>query len=161
MHRMLKFFHYLGMTMFLGSIFTYLLISAVVQDKGLVELVFARVLISKGTAYLTIPGMWVAAATGVVMASRKYGLFAQSWITVKTLAMLVIVLNAHFIVGPAVEKALAAARESLASGAVVEWYKTAYIQESVFGAINVLLAVLSMAAGIWKFRRKEGEKISN
>jgi F0F1-type ATP synthase membrane subunit c/vacuolar-type H+-ATPase subunit K len=81
------------------------------------------------------------------MGCAEYGVKSRFFRSKLLLAAL-LVLNAHFIVAPGVHAATAAATRSLAEGRVLPEYETAYLRESIFGGVNVLLAVAAAAVGI-------------
>lgn len=152
MQKTLKYLHLLGLVLFLGSIFTYVLISMLVKSGSLEDLVFGRQIIRTGTLYLTLPGMWLAVLTGLLMAERGKGILRERWLTLKGVLALIVVLNAHLLIVPATGDALAWAKESLVRGKVLPEYTAAYFRESVAGAFNVLLILAAMAGGVWKWR---------
>lgn len=153
MSKVLKVFHYIGLVMFLGSIFTYMLISALATDGSLTNLVFARRIIWSGSIFLTLPGMWLILISGIFMTVRDYGFFKHRWLNIKHIVIVVIILNAHLIIAPAVGEALRHAQESLAKEEMLPAYYAAYLRESVFGAVNVILTVVSMVVAVRRFRR--------
>ncbi len=155
MKRTLKFAHYLGLTLFLGSIFTFLVVSTLTKGGSLTDLLFARRVISTGTFVLTLPGMWLIAISGTVLMLREYGFNEYRWLNIKNVAIILIILNSYFFIVPAMTEALELAQASVLAGTLNPDYGSAYMKESVFGAVNVLLVLASMAVGIWKSRKKE------
>ena len=96
--------------------------------------------------------MWILAITGIWMgypAMRDYGL-KQRFFQIKLLLITLIMINAYFIVVPAVTSATELAVRSLARGQLLPEYKAAYMQESIFGAVNVLLFITAVIVGVWK-----------
>ncbi len=69
--RVLRLAHLLGLVVFLGSIVTFVVISALAQGAGLQERAFGRKVISVGTRVLTLPGLWVLVLTGVWMGCKR------------------------------------------------------------------------------------------
>ncbi|MBL0337614.1 MAG: hypothetical protein IPP67_00060 [Rhodospirillaceae bacterium] len=69
----LKLFHYLGLILFLGSIFLYILISGLTSHSSLENLVFSRQIIRTGTLFLTIPGLGLVVLSGLIMTTKYYG----------------------------------------------------------------------------------------
>lgn len=69
-----------------------------------------------------------------------------------------IILNAYFFILPAEKAATELAQHSLAQGQFSLGYEAAYIRESIFGAINVILIIAAAVVGVWKFgvRRRQG-----
>jgi hypothetical protein len=149
MHRGLKLAHFGGLVIFLGSILTFIVISTLIEGANLERIAFGRKIISTGTTVLTLPGIWVLAITGIWMGYKRYGL-KQRLFQLKLLLIALIIVNAYFFVMPAVTSATDIATRSLAQGQLLPEYKTAYMQESIFGAINILLSVTAAIIGVWK-----------
>ena len=63
---------------------------------------------------------------------------------------MMVVINAYLFVVPAATSATEIAVRSLAQGQLLPEYKAAYMQESIFGAVNVLLTLAAAVIGIWK-----------
>lgn len=155
MLRGLKLAHFGGLVIFLGSILTFIVISALIEDATLENIAFGRRIISTGTNVLTLPGMWVLAITGVWQGYKRYGM-KQRFFQIKLILVTLIILNAYLFIVPAVTLATDIAVRSLAQGQLLPEYKDAYMQESVFGAINVLLTLAAAVVGIWKIGVKPG-----
>lgn len=153
MHRGLKLAHFGGLVIFLGSIITFVVVSALIHGASLENVAFGRKIISTGTNVLTLPGMWVLAITGVWMGYKRYGL-KQRFFQLKLLIITLVVINAYFFVEPAATSATEIAARSLAQGHLLPEYKAAYLQETIFGAVNVLLTVAAAAIGVWKIGAK-------
>ena len=87
------------------------------------------------------------------MGYKRYGL-KQRFFQLKLLLITLVVINAYFFVVPAVTSATEIAVRSLAQGQLLPEYKAAYMQESIFGAVNVLLIVAAAVIGVWKVGAK-------
>jgi hypothetical protein len=153
MLRGVKLFHFGGLVIFLGSIITFIVISALVENASLENMAFGRKIISTGTNVLTLPGIWVLAITGIWMGYKRYGM-RQRYFQLKLLIIALILLNAHFVVVPAVSSATDLAVQSLAQGQLLPEYRGAYIKESIFGALNVLLTITAAVVGVWRVGAK-------
>ncbi|OGU66978.1 MAG: hypothetical protein A2499_17490 [Stygiobacter sp. RIFOXYC12_FULL_38_8] len=153
MIRVLKLAHFGGLVIFLGSIFTFTVISAMIEGASMENIAFGRKIISTGTNVLTLPGMWVLAVTGVWMGYKRYGL-KQRFFQIKLLLITLVVINAYFFITPAATSATEIAVRSLVQGKLLPEYKSAYIQESIFGAVNVLLTVAAAVIGVWRIGAK-------
>ena len=158
MVRFFKVVHFLGLTLFLGSILTFVVVSSLTKGAGLADLVFGRRLISAGTSSLTLPGMWLILVSGIVLTINGKWFWRHKWLNIKHIVIVVVVLNAHFLVVPAVASALVLAQQSLSQGALNPGYDPAYMRESVFGGTNVLLVLFAMVAAIWKFGERGTQK---
>ena len=93
MHRGLKLAHFIGLVIFLGSILTFIVISALIEDASLENIALGRKIISVGTNILTLPGMWAIAITGVWMGYKRYGLKLR-FFQFKLLIISLVVVNA-------------------------------------------------------------------
>lgn len=149
MLRGLKLAHIGGLVVFLGSILTFILVSALIEGASLQNIAFGRDIISAGTRVLTLPAMWALAISGVWMGYNRYGL-KQQFFRVKLLVVALVVINAHLFVVPAVASTTELAARSLAQGHLLAEYKAAYVRESVFGALNVLLTITAAVIGVWR-----------
>ena len=137
----------------MGSILTFVVISGLIENAPIENAVFGRQVISAGTSALTIPGLWVLAVTGLVMGLRRYGLKSR-FFQIKLLVVALILVNAHFIIVPAVESATQLAIESRGTGELMPEYDNAYMRESVFGAVNVLLTLAAASIAVWRLGAK-------
>lgn len=153
MLRGLKLAHFAGLVIFLGSILTFIVISTLIEGANLENIAFGRKIISTGTHALTLPGMWVLAITGVWMGYKRYGV-KQRFFQLKLLLITLVIMNAYFFIVPAVTAATEIATRSLAQGQLLPEYQAAYRQESIFGAVNVLLTVAAAVVGVWKMGAK-------
>lgn len=153
MMRVLKLAHYLGLVLFLGSIFTFTVISSLIEGASLEGVVFGRMVISTGTTHLTLPGLWLLIISGIGMGYLREGR-QHSLPRSKLLFSALIVLNTYLMVLPAVSTATELAGQSLAAGQLLAAYHPAYLQESLFGAINVVLALALSVIGTWKVAQK-------
>ncbi|MBZ0178270.1 MAG: hypothetical protein K8F36_03180 [Melioribacteraceae bacterium] len=149
MRQILKLLHFIGLTIFLGSIITFVVISNLIEGASLENILFGRNVISAGTFLLTLPAMWLIAVTGIWMGYKKYGI-KNRFFQLKFFLILLIVLNAHFFVTPAVTLATELAAQSYEQGNFLSSYYDAYMKESIFGAINVLLTITAAVIGVWR-----------
>jgi hypothetical protein len=93
--------------------------------------------------------MWLLALTGVFMGWRRYG--PGSWFfRIKSAIMLLVVLNAHVLVVPAGREATELAANSAAAGKLLQAYHAAYMRETIFGTVNVILILAAASAGVWR-----------
>jgi uncharacterized membrane protein len=148
-HRVLKISHFAGLVIFLGSIFTFIVVSTLTQGASLENIAFARVIISKGTNALTLPGMWLLAVTGIFLGYKRYGL-NNRFFQLKMLFIVLIILNAHFLIVPAADSASEIASRSVQAGQLLAEYSAAYMRETIFGAANILLAIAAGVVGVWR-----------
>ena len=151
MTRPTRFLHHLGLALFLGSICTFAVASGVPRPGDLAALLVARQIISAGTHFLTLPGLALLLFSGLALAAVDHGRLKQTWVRVMLVVAILVVGNAALVVLPSVALATSLAAASVQAGSLVEGYEKAYLTESVAGSINVLLALLAVAAGVWRF----------
>lgn len=156
MTKTLKLAHFVGLVLVLGSIVTYIVISALIKGASLEALVFGRTVIRTGTLYVTMPGMWLITLTGIALAARKYAFFTLRWLDLKLVLAGAALVNAHLVIVPATGKLLELAQASLAAGALHADYASLYLfRESLPGAANVAAMLAAMALAIWRPAGKE------
>jgi len=148
---LLKVVHLLGLVTFLGSILVFILVSELNNHASLERLASAREIISSGVLIFTLPGMWLAVLSGIALAYRS-GRLRNGVVRLKAVLSLLIVVNAHFIVVPNVNKATAIAQSSLQAGALDPQYAHTYLLESIFGGINVLLILALIILAVTRLR---------
>lgn len=155
MRQALKVAHFIGLAMFLGSIFAHISVNAVpgVGTDPAATLT-ARQAIVAATAWVTLPGLLLAIASGLgltIMGGHGFG--RKRWLTLHQTAAMLILLNALLVLTPAGRDAVEAAR----SGSM-EAVATAAAPESRFGPANLLLTLAAIALAVIKPRlgqRKE------
>jgi hypothetical protein len=153
MSRVLKLVHLGGFVISLGSIFTFIVISAVMEGASLENIAFGRKIISTGTNVLALPGIWVLAVTGVWMGYKCHGL-KQRFFQLKLLIVILVLINGYFFVIPLVTSATELATQSLAHGQLLPTYKSMYVQESIVGTLNIILIIAAAVVGVWRVGTK-------
>ncbi len=153
MRRTARFVHYLGVALFLGSIFSFIVASSVTATSDLAALAAARRVISAGTMFLTLPGLALLVVSGAVLSATSNGLKSR-WVQVMALAAAVIVVNAVFVVVPAGRTATALAQSAVSTGDLATGFGAAYMTESVAGGANIVLALIATAAGVWRMEAR-------
>ena len=149
MFRLLKLVHIGGLVISLGSIATFIVVSALIEGASLENVAFGRELISTGSSVLTLPGMVLLAVTGILMGVARYGV-KQRFFRLKFLLMALLAVNGYFFVLPLVNSATEIAVRSLAQGKLLPEYKAAYLRESIAGAVNILIMLAAAVIGVWK-----------
>lgn len=155
-----RFLHHLGLVLFLGSIFTFAVASGVPRSGDLAGLLVARKIISAGTTFLTLPGLALLLVSGLTLAAVDRGKLKELWVRVMLVAAILVLGNAALVVLPAVASTTSLAVSSVQAGHLVEGYHSAYVTESVAGGINILLALVAVAAGVWRFGAGSEARIS-
>lgn len=141
----------MGLIIFLGSILTFIVASLVTSGGGVGDLVIGRRIIGAGTTFLTLPGLGFLMVSGGALVVMNRDILREPWARAMVIATVGIVGNGLLVVLPAVRSANALAEASMAAGRLVAAYRHAYATESIAGAVNVALALLAMAAGVWRF----------
>ena len=150
--------HMIGLALFLGSILGHAIMSVVPGSGSEAKTTLVlRQAIEAATVYLTLPGLVLIVASGLVLTLRgKFGFGRLRWLTVHQLLALAIVVNAVFVLLPTGDALLAAA-ESWAGGGPTADFQAGAIRESVAGAVNIVLAVA--AASVASIRPRLGRPV--
>ncbi|MDH3236216.1 MAG: hypothetical protein OEQ29_22060 [Alphaproteobacteria bacterium] len=137
--------HMIGLALFLGSILGHAIMSVVPGSGSEAKTtLILRQAIEAATVYLTLPGLVLVVASGLVLTLRgKFGFGRLRWLTLHQLLALAIVVNAVFVLLPAGDALLAAAA-SWAGGGTEADFQALAPREAIAGAINILLAVAAV-----------------
>ncbi|MES0491508.1 MAG: DUF2269 family protein [Leptospirales bacterium] len=154
MKKLLKFLHYIGLSIFLGSVLMFIIIGETTGHDNLESLVLSRQIIIYAEYILTLPGIFILLVSGFVMTFNSYKFFKMRWLNIKHIAIILIVLNAVFFLNPYAHEMLELAKQSLVKGELLAEYSLMETKEITAGAVNILLILLSSVAGIWRFKSK-------
>lgn len=154
MYNSLKTLHLLGITIFVGSIFGHIIVNATQGASSLPQTVlFARQAIRNATQLLTIPGLGLTLATGLgLFLLRRAQLSSQRWLLVKLPIVLLIALNTLLIMAPVGVELLAIATGAAEHRDTLERLHQVTQREDLFGTINMLLILLTLALSVIKPR---------
>lgn len=115
---------------------------------GLALLMYAK---HVSVLVLTLPGLGLALATGIVLMLRR-GMTPNRlrWMAVKLALVAVITANAALVLAPAGRDMAAAAREGLAVGGLPARFAALEAREGAFGAANLLMTLAVIALAVVK-----------
>lgn len=152
MRKLIKALHFLGLAMFLGSVFGHIsmgLIPGVNQHPQ--SLLFARQAITIATIYVTLPGLILLTVTGVALTLYgRLGVFKVRWLTLHQALGILILLNAVLILYPVGRELLVAADQLVQGGLSLEQFDAIAARERFFGPVNVLLALATLFIAVMK-----------
>jgi uncharacterized membrane protein len=146
-----RLLHLLGLALLLGSIAVYIALSQRYATADPARFAEVRLFIAAGAHAITLPGLWLAVASGAALAWRKRPL--PGWLKLKLALVLLIVLNAHGVVVPALDEAARLAVQAAQSGIPDPGVSEAVRREWTFGAANL---VLCLGVLILAVRRPKG-----
>lgn len=143
-----KLIHLLSFAVFLGSIAVYTIISLMIEGAQPPEIAFGRKIISSGTAWLTIPSMWSAAASGLAMIFLHRDRLWEKWVMLKLSIAILIIINTFIFVNPAIGQILSLTSAMKENIQMSPEYRSAYFTESVAGSVNVALILVVAFLGV-------------
>jgi len=154
MYRILKVCHLIGLTLFLGSILGHLATSVAAGEPGTAGFLYAREQIAFATRVLTLPGLFLAIASGIALArvSRQSPLRVR-WLAAKVALTVAIAINSIAFVAPAGARVLAGTvalshGEPVALAQIVADHNT----ETIAGAANIVMILAIVLLGVIKPR---------
>jgi hypothetical protein len=152
MFKLVKVIHFIGIAMFLGSILGYIVMGIVMgSETDVLKVHLHRQFIQRITWSLTVPGMWLVVLTGVVMTIRgKYGFFKIRWLGIKQVLAIIILANGTFVLAPYVDQLVMLSAQGLSQGTLPEEFPPLKAKEDMFGAVNVLLILVSILLAVFK-----------
>ncbi len=154
MYKAFKILHIVGTALFLGSIFAHIAAGRVPgAETEPAAMVFARQAIDLATRYVTLPGLALAIASGLLMTLLgPAGVLKRRWqIAHMTLAAAVVAVT--FIVMISVgREILATALAIAAGGKPVDAFSVVSLPEHIWGGVNIVLVLVAIAIGAVKPR---------
>ena len=151
-YKLLKAVHLVALALFLGSVFGHIVQGMVPGGDAVpATILFVRQSIDVATRYLTMPGLALLLATGILMSVIRNGGFGtHRWLTAHQVLGVIVVVIGMAVLVPTGRELLASA-QGLVDGALsLADHATLAHRESIFGAVNVLLALLALAVVIAK-----------
>ena len=140
MKKLLKILHLTSLSIFVGSIATYIFIGALVPENNEMAMELNRRWIATSTWYLTITSMWVTGLTGILMSGKP----KKPWLWAKLAGFIGIGINTHLFIYPAIMKS----KSSL--GTDSDAFQSAMLQEAIFGAVNIVLILFMISIAVLK-----------
>ncbi len=147
MQKIAKAFHVIGVAAFLGSILGHAIggLAENVNDSAAAQLV-GRQIIDVATWYLTIPGLVLLSVSGLyIIVQRGWLQLKMRWLVLHLVIGTLILLNAFFILMPTGQGIL----EAVVNG---DDLKTLHGREALFGAINIVLSLVTIFIAVIKPR---------
>jgi predicted secreted protein len=144
--RIAKALHFVGLAMFLGSILGHVSLGFVPGAGDPAQaMVFWRQGIEIATDSLTVPGLALLVVTGLFMAARGGSRFAsQRWLIVHlTIGGLILLITVFVMLPLGIQSLDQAIKISRGTGSMAS-FSALIARERGFGAINIVLAVLSI-----------------
>jgi hypothetical protein len=148
MYRLLKSVHLLGLTLFLGSIFSHIVAGAAGGVIGGVGFLAARAEIDAATRALTLPGLIIAILSGIGLALLSPA--RRAWMGVHAALAAAIALLAAAVIVPAGRAAFSGTAALAQGQGNVDHVRAALMTEHVAGAVNILLTLAVLALGVYK-----------
>ncbi len=145
-NRIAKALHFVGLAMFLGSILSHVSLGFVPGARDPAQaMLFWRQGIEIATHSLTVPGLALLVVTGLFMAGWGGSRFArQRWLIVHLAIGLLIVFIAAFVMLPVGTQSLDQAVMMRHGVGSMETFSALIRRERIFGAISIVLALLSI-----------------
>lgn len=138
----LKILHLISLSIFIGSIASYIFFGALIPENDALAMKLNREWVATSTFYLTIVSLWVTGLTGILMSGKP----KAPWLWAKLIGFICIVVNTHLFIYPAIIES----KTSL--GINNDAFQSAMQQEAIFGAINILIIVCMVTIAVLKPR---------
>ncbi|MEH6631127.1 MAG: hypothetical protein V7776_09880 [Halopseudomonas aestusnigri] len=151
MKYLLKILHLISLSIFFGSIATFIFLGEIIPPDDLSALKISRELVASGTAYLTLPALFATGLTGILMSGKP----KSRWLWSKVVGFILIALNTTAFIYPAIETSLLH-MDSHTNGSSSGAFTAAMQQEAIFGGLNLLLIFSLIAIATIKpsFKRR-------
>ena len=152
MTKFVRALHLIGAMMFFGSILGHITAGLVpgAQDDPRTVLV-VREGIDAATTYLTLPGLILLVAAGIVMiVNGKLPVFKIRWLMLHAVFGLLIAVNGAFLLYPIGQDMLGVAAQVVSGAASLDALHALGGREAAFGAVNVVLCLAAILLAVFK-----------
>jgi hypothetical protein len=154
MNKTLKVVHIVALSLFLGSIFSHILLGQLAESvSGIV--VFSSLYHAKymETLLLTSSGLLLMLITGAAMlVERKLKPFKLRWLSVKLVIVIMISVNGFFILTPIGKELDDFAASAVSLDLIDPHFWQLKKEETIYGVVNLLLILVTIAISISKPR---------
>ena len=140
MKSLLKVVHLVSLSIFIGSIATYIFFGTLIPAGSEMAMELNREWIAKSTLYLTIGSIWSTGLTGILMSGKP----KELWLWGKVLGFICIAVNTHLFIYPAIIES----KSSLGTNSDV--FQSAMQQEAIFGAVNIIIILFMVFIAVLK-----------
>ena len=152
MYKYMKYFHLLGLCMFMASIAVHIVVGFVPGGRGLADIILAgRQAIEISTWVLTVPGISLLIVTGAFMVAKTSKGFSQrKWLVAHIVLAVLIIVNAGVVLIPLGANIYHIAVNLSGNGDFMRTYQTLKTKESILGGVNMLFALIAIFMGTIK-----------
>ncbi|MDO4643744.1 MAG: DUF2269 family protein [Cardiobacteriaceae bacterium] len=148
-YRLCKIAHIIGLSLFLGSIFSHIVASIGGGPPGNPSFIAAREHISAATRFLTMPGLMLCLMTGISMCFLKgTSSLRQRWLLLHAILAVIVVILSVTVIVPAGEQTRALAHASAKPAEILAAKRV----EDIAGAINILLTLTMISLSVFRPR---------
>jgi hypothetical protein len=140
MKKLLKILHLISLSVFVGSIATYIFLGALVPENNELAMELNRQWVATSTLYLTITSIWVTGLTGILLSGKPN----KPWLWAKLTGFIGIGINTHLFIYPAIVES----KSFL--GINNDAFQSAMQQEAIFGAVNIILILFMVSIAVLK-----------
>jgi len=149
---LLRLLHFIGLAMFLGSIFGHIVLGMLPgAETDRPTIVLVRAAIALLTQVLTVPGVVLLVVTGLWMVGAYYGSFFRlRWLTVHQVLGALILVNTVLILRPLGTQMLEVARSLHENNFDLGALHELEGREATFGPINLLLSLTTIIIAIFR-----------
>jgi hypothetical protein len=150
MFKMLKCLHLIGLTLFLGSIWVYIVMGTPLEPQLITA--YVRHSVSSLVMILTLPGLLLMITTGIGMSLLRRRLISPNYLMTKSILSFVIITISYFVIKSI--RLSASLVDKLPADTLL--FQQALKHEVIFGAINVSLILITITYAIYavKYRKK-------
>ncbi len=154
MFKLFKIVHVLGLTLFIGSVWVYILQGTPLHDPHVTQ--FIRHTYVTLIKTLTLPGLSLMFISGIGMSISRPALLRTTFFKIKLSTSLVLLINSSYLLRIA-QRATQAAAELPHAATTLH---TLLQHETLLGAVNVGLTLLLLSYSVlWRNRTRVGDSI--
>lgn len=142
-----KLVHYLALTMFVGSIFSHIVLG-ITMGSDFQRVVTILEVKSTITATLICSGLIILVVSGFLLAFIRRRRGVQAWLKVKLFFVTLIIANAFFVLSPLGLERVSQAKIALSNGSFESSFLKLGLKEDIFGTANLVMVLIIITLSI-------------
>lgn len=152
MYRAFKFLHFIGLSLFLGSIWVYIAQGTPMETPLITQ--YVRLSVFHLIKTLTLPGLTLMIISGFGILYFKRQLLQSRFFKIKLIGAMILFINSIFILYIAKNSAISASSLPMTTTVLHSYL----VKETIFGAVNVLIILFLIGYSVSgsRFSSKKG-----
>jgi hypothetical protein len=153
MTRVLYFTFSIGFILFLGSLFSFIVINLTGEEPTVSSIYWQRLFVKKMISVMTVPGLALIVISDVFLCLKKDCPFSKRWMLIAQIIIALLVINSAFFIIPTAYTVNEISLQQLNTGVFFDEYARLKSKEDIVGAVNFLMTIGLLLTIIFRAKR--------